>query len=49
MEDLVGQERALRVMKWKQKDHYTAIYTAVLEHREEIQKIMDRYYIRWDK
>ncbi len=47
MEELVGPERALRVIKWKQGDHYTAIYSAVLAHRDELEKIMKKYGVQW--
>jgi hypothetical protein len=47
MEDLFGADRARKVMDLKKTDHYTAIYPAVLEHREGLQKILNRYSIRW--
>jgi hypothetical protein len=47
MEDLTDNQRTLRVMHWKQQDHYKAIYQAVLDHREEIEKVMKRYHVRW--
>jgi len=47
MEDLFGDERARKVMDFKKTDHYTAIYPAVLEHRDELQKILHRYSIKW--
>jgi hypothetical protein len=47
MEDLFGADRARKVMDFKKTDHYTAIYPAVLEHREDLQKILNRYSIRW--
>jgi hypothetical protein len=47
MEDIVGPERARRVLEWKQGDHYTAIYAAVLEHRAEVETILQRYAIRF--
>lgn len=46
MEDLFGAERARKVMDFKKTDHYTAIYPAVLEHRDELQKILYRYSIK---
>jgi len=47
MEDLFGAERARKVMDFKKTDHYTAIYPAVLEHRDELQKVLQRYSIKW--
>jgi hypothetical protein len=47
MEELFGAERARRVIDFKKTDHYTAIYPAVLEHRDELQKILNRYSIKW--
>ncbi len=47
MEELVGPERARRVLEWKKHDHYTAIYAAVLEHRAEVEKILQRYAIHF--
>jgi len=47
MEDLFGAERARKVMDFKKTDHYTAIYPAVLEHRDELQKVLHRYSIKW--
>jgi hypothetical protein len=47
LEELVGAERARAALEWKSHDHYTAIYPAVLEKREELQKIMKRYAIKW--
>jgi hypothetical protein len=47
MEDLVGADRARRVMEWKREDHYTAIYAAALEHRQELEAILTRHDVRW--
>ena len=47
MEDLFGADRARKVMDFKKTDHYTAIYPAVLERREDLQKVLNRYSIRW--
>jgi len=33
MDDVVGSERARKVIEWKQADHYKAIYLVVLNHR----------------
>jgi hypothetical protein len=47
MEDLVGSERARRVIEWKQSDHYKAIYSTALTHREQVEKLLSRYSIKW--
>lgn len=47
MEELVGPQRALREMEWKQKDHYKAIYALVLANREQVEKILKRHDIQW--
>ncbi len=47
LEDLIGPQRARRVMEWKQRDHYTAIYSAVLDKREDIEKLLQRYDIEF--
>jgi hypothetical protein len=40
MEDLVGAERARKVIDWKKTDHYTAIYAEVIEHRAELERLL---------
>lgn len=47
MEDLVGAQRARRVMEWKQHDHYTSIYETVLQNREKIETLMQQYGIKF--
>jgi hypothetical protein len=47
MEDLVGAERARKVIEWKQGDHYKAIYSIVLNHREQVENMMGRYGVKW--
>jgi hypothetical protein len=47
MEGLVGAERARKVMDFQKTDHYTAIYSAVLEHRQDLEKVLLRYSIKW--
>jgi hypothetical protein len=47
MEGLVGDQRALREMEWKRKDHYKAIYDLVLTHRKEIESILKSHSIQW--
>jgi hypothetical protein len=47
MEDLVGAQRARKVTEWKQGDHYKAIYSTVLNHREQVESVLGRYGVNW--
>jgi hypothetical protein len=47
MEDLVGPERARKVIEWKQGDHYKVIYSTVLNHREQVEGVMGRSGVQW--
>ena len=47
MDELVGAERARKVIDWKKDDHYKAIYRAVIDHRAEVEKITKRYGLKW--
>lgn len=47
MEALVGEKRALAEMKWKQGDHYTELYRAVLENRAVVEKILKENDVHW--
>jgi hypothetical protein len=47
MEDLVGSERARKVIDWKQGDHYKAIYSTVLNHREQAESVLGRNGVEW--
>lgn len=47
MEDLVGPERARKVIEWKHGDHYTDVYQTILGRRDQVESIMKRYAIRW--
>jgi len=47
MEELVGAERARKVIEWKQRDHYTAIYALLLNHREQVESVMNRNGVKW--
>ena len=47
MEELVGSQRARRVIEWKQKDHYTAIYALLLSRREQVESVMNRNGVQW--
>jgi hypothetical protein len=47
MEELVGAERARKVIEWKQRDHYTAIYAILLNRREQVEGVMNRNGVKW--
>lgn len=47
MEDLVGTERARKVIEWKQGDHYKAIYGTLLNHRDQVEAVMVRNSVKW--
>ena len=47
MEELVGAERARKVIEWKEKDHYKAIYALLLNQREQVESVMNRDGVKW--
>jgi len=47
MEDLVGLERARKVIEWKQGDHYKAIYATLLNHRDQVESVVGRNGVKW--
>jgi hypothetical protein len=47
MEELVGTERARKVIEWKQGDHYKAIYATLLNHREQVEGVLGRHGVNW--
>ena len=47
MEDLAGPERARKVIEWKQGDHYKAIYSTLLNHREQVEGVLARNGVKW--
>ena len=47
MEDLVGAERARKVIEWKQADHYKAIYSTLLNHREQAESVLNTHGVKW--
>jgi hypothetical protein len=47
IEDLVGSERARRVIEWKQGDHYKAIYATILNRREQVEDVLNRHGVKW--
>ena len=47
MEGLIGQERAMKVVRWKQNDHYQAIYATVINQREQVESILTAHRVAW--
>jgi hypothetical protein len=47
MEDLVGSERAHKVIEWKQGDHYKAIYGTLLNRREQVEGVLNAHGVKW--
>src|SRR5256886_2833798 len=47
MEDLAGAERARKVIEWKQEDHYKAIYSTLLNHREQVESVLNAHGVKW--
>jgi hypothetical protein len=47
MEELVGAERARKVIEWKQGDHYKAIYSTLLNHREQVESVLNTHGVKW--
>jgi hypothetical protein len=47
MEQLVGPERARKVIEWKQGDHYKAIYSIALNQREQVEGVLNRHGVKW--
>jgi len=47
MEELVGPERARKVIEWKQGDHYKAIYSTVFGRREQVESVLNRHGVKW--
>ena len=47
MEELVGAERARKVIEWKQRDHYTGIYALILNQRAQVEGVLNRGGVKW--
>jgi hypothetical protein len=47
LEELIGSEKAIAVEKFKQTDHYTALYGIVLENRSTMEAILKRAGVKW--
>lgn len=47
LEDLVGPQRAQKIMDWNKTNNYIAIRAAVSSHRRELEDLLSRYDIRF--
>lgn len=47
MEELTDAKRARKVIEWKERDHYTAIYAILLQHREQVEAVLNRRGVKW--
>lgn len=47
LENLIGADRAGAVMKFKRQDHYKALYATVMENRQQMEKFLKRYSVKW--
>ena len=47
LEELIGPQRAHRVIEWKQQDHYKAIYSILLHQREQVESVLSRHGVHW--
>ncbi len=47
MEELVGPQRARKVIEWKRSDHYKAIYSIDLNQREQVETTLNREGVSW--
>ena len=47
MEELVGPDRARKVIEWKQGDHYKAVYSTLLNHRDQVESVLGRNGVKW--
>jgi hypothetical protein len=47
MEELVGAERARKVIEWKQGDHYKGIYSVILNQREKVESVLNQHDVKW--
>jgi hypothetical protein len=47
LEELVGAERARKAIDFLKSDHYMAIYGAVIDHREELEKVLRQHGVKF--
>ncbi|HKC65327.1 MAG TPA: hypothetical protein VKB86_16920 [Pyrinomonadaceae bacterium] len=47
LENLIGPERAKAVLDFKRQDHYTALYSTVMENRSQMEKFLKHYGVKW--
>ncbi|MGQ0762447.1 MAG: hypothetical protein ACT4OT_10605 [Acidobacteriota bacterium] len=47
LEDLIGARRARDVLKFKREQNYKALFTTVLDNREQMEKFLKAYDVKW--
>jgi hypothetical protein len=47
LENLIGSDRAGAVMEFKRQDHYKALYATVMENRQQMEKFLKHYSVKW--
>ena len=47
LEDLIGAKRARAVMDFKRQDHYKALYATVMDNRQQMEKFLKHYNVKW--
>ena len=47
LEDLIGAGRARDVLKFKREQNYKALFTTVLDNREQMETFLKKYEVRW--
>lgn len=47
LEELIGAGRARDVLKFKREQNYKALFTTVLDNREQMEKFLKKYDVKW--
>ena len=47
LEDLIGARRARDVLKFKREQNYKALFTTVMDNREQMEKFLKSYDVKW--
>ncbi|HEX6188012.1 MAG TPA: hypothetical protein VFZ40_08020 [Pyrinomonadaceae bacterium] len=47
LEDLIGAGRARAVLKFKREQNYKALFTTVLDNREQMETFLRKYDVKW--
>jgi hypothetical protein len=47
MEDLVGTERARKVIEWKKADHYKGLYELLMTQRGRVESVLRAHHVAW--